>query len=212
MVACPNPLGVHPHMTNESVPRDPFAQQSLAVKAFRRLFGETTSISAWFLALPFWPIRVRSALLTLQGGTVHGTARIFPGTNIVGTQLAVGPRTFINAGCHLDATEQLTIGADVHLSPRVMILTVSHAIAGPERRGGGVERAPVTVEDGAWIGAGATLFPGVTVGRGAVVGAGSVVTRDVPADHLVAGIPAKVVRTLPGAREAVAGEDDASRS
>ncbi len=189
-------------MTDHSLPRDPFAQQSLAVKAIRRLFGETTSITGWLLALPLWPIRVRSFLLTLQGGAVHASARIFPGTNVVGRQLAVGPRSFINAGCHLDATEQLTIGADVHLSPRVVVLTVSHAIAGPERRGGGVERAPVTIEDGAWIGAGATIFPGVTVGRGAVVGAGSVVTKDVPDDHLYAGIPAKLVRVLPGARDA----------
>ncbi|MBO9533109.1 MAG: acyltransferase [Solirubrobacteraceae bacterium] len=188
-------------MSDEHVPADPFAQQSVAVKAVRRLFGETTSITAWILALPFWPIRARAFLLTLQGGNVHGSARIFAGTNVVGTKLTVGPATFINAGCHLDATEALTIGADVHLSPRVMVLTVSHAIAGPERRGGGVERAPVTIGDGAWIGAGAIIFPGVHVGRGAVVGAGSIVTRDVDADHLVAGSPAKVVRALPGARD-----------
>jgi maltose O-acetyltransferase len=189
-------------MSPQNLPRDPFAQQSIVVKAVRRIFGETTSISGWILALPFWPIRVRSLLLTLQGGNVHGSARLFPGTSIVGTDLVVGPRTFVNSGCHLDATEQLIIGADVHLSPRVMVLTVSHAIAGPERRGGGVERAPVTIEDGAWIGAGAIIFPGVTVGRGAVVGAGSIVTRDVEADHLYAGTPAKSIRVLPGAREA----------
>ncbi|MFT4036135.1 MAG: acyltransferase [Patulibacter sp.] len=188
-------------MNVDPVPRDPFAQQSIAVKAIRRLFGETTSISSWLLALPLWPIRVRALLLSWQGGAVHGSARIFAGTKIVGTQLAVGAHSFINSGCHLDATEQLTIGADVHLSPRVMVLTVSHAIAGPERRGGGVERAPVTIGDGAWIGAGAIIFPGVTVGRGAVVGAGSVVTRDVEPDHLYAGSPAKPVRALPGARE-----------
>lgn len=189
-------------MTDNSLPRDPFANQSLAVKAIRRLFGETTSISAWILALPFWPIRVRALLLSLQGGDVHGTVRIFAGTNVIGRRLTVGPRTFINAGCHLDATEDLVIGADVHLSPRVMVLTVSHAIAGPERRGGGVERAPVTIADGAWIGAGAIIFPGVTVGHGAVVGAGSIVTKDVEPDHLYAGIPAKSIRVLPGAREA----------
>lgn len=187
-------------MTNDDLPRDPFAQQSFAVKAIRRLFGETTSITGWILALPFWPIRLRALLLTLQGGQVHGSVRIFAGTAIVGRQLRIGPRTFINAGCHLDATEELVIGADVHLSPRVMVLTVSHAIAGPERRGGGVERAPVHIGDGAWIGAGAIIFPGVKIGHGAVVGAGSVVTKDVEADHLYAGIPAKPVRALPGAR------------
>jgi maltose O-acetyltransferase len=187
-------------MNEPTLPRDPFAQQPFVVKAVRRVFGETTSVTGWALALPFWPIRLRALLLTLQGGDVHGTARIFAGTAVVGRRLAVGPRTFVNAACHLDATEALTIGADVHLSPRVMVLTVSHAIAGPERRGGGVERAPVTIHDGAWIGAGAIIFPGVTVGRGAVVGAGSIVTKDVEADHLYAGVPAKMVRLLPGAR------------
>ncbi|WP_280523208.1 DapH/DapD/GlmU-related protein [Arthrobacter woluwensis] len=55
---------------------------------------------------------------------------------------------------------------------------------------------PITIDDGSWVGAGSILLPGVTIGKGSVVAAGSVVTKDVPPNVLVAGIPASVIRSL----------------
>lgn len=59
-----------------------------------------------------------------------------------------------------------------------------------------IVEAPITIEDDAWLGAGAVVLPGVTVGRGAVVGAGAVVVEDVPPHTVAAGVPARVIRTL----------------
>jgi maltose O-acetyltransferase len=64
------------------------------------------------------------------------------------------------------------------------------------RRAGDLKAEPVTIGDGAWIGARATILPGVTIGGGAVVAAGSVVTRDLPANVLAGGVPARVIREL----------------
>lgn len=57
-----------------------------------------------------------------------------------------------------------------------------------------MKSAPVTIEDNVWIGANVTILPGVVVGRGSVIAAGSVVTKSVPPNSLVAGVPAKVIK------------------
>ncbi|NTU65300.1 MAG: hypothetical protein HGB05_18340 [Chloroflexi bacterium] len=65
-----------------------------------------------------------------------------------------------------------------------------------DQRAGATFSAPVTIQDGTWLGARCIVLPGVTVGRGSVVGAGSVVTKDVPPNTLVGGVPAKVIRSI----------------
>jgi len=78
----------------------------------------------------------------------------------------------------------------------VTFITSDHETGTLSRRAGELKVLPIIVEDGVWIAANVTLLPGVTVGRGAVVAAGAVVTKDVPPNSLVAGIPAKVIRLL----------------
>ena len=90
----------------------------------------------------------------------------------------------------------MRIGNHVMLGPVVQIYTAAHPLeAGARNRGWEVAK-PVVIEDGAWLGGGAILLPGVRVGRNAVVGAGAVVTRDVPANAVVAGNPARVIRGI----------------
>lgn len=97
---------------------------------------------------------------------------------------------------------QVRIGARVSIGPNVVIICDSrpnnspHLSAVPYVRDHLIRNAPVVVEDDVWIGAAVTVLPGVRIGQHAVVGAGAVVTRDVPAFHVVAGVPARTLRVL----------------
>jgi len=94
----------------------------------------------------------------------------------------------------------LTIGDRVYTSPLVQLAAVDHVFADPARPfvEQGITAQGITVEDDVWIGAGAIVTDGVRIGRGAVVAAGAVVTRDVPPHTVVAGVPARIVKTITG--------------
>ncbi|MFW6772738.1 DapH/DapD/GlmU-related protein [Nocardioides sp. CPCC 205120] len=103
----------------------------------------------------------------------------------------------INAGCHFENREPVSIGDRVYLGPQVLIGTSTHAVGPTEQRAGSYSGAPVSIADGCWVGARAVILPGVTVARGCVIAAGSIVTRDTLPDGLYAGVPATRVRDLP---------------
>ena len=106
--------------------------------------------------------------------------------------IRIGDRVFVNCGTVLISVLGITVGDDVALANEVYVMdSNSHGVEGRPH----VE-APVTIGDGTWVGARAMILPGVTIGKRVVVAAGSVVTRDVPDDVLVAGNPARVVRSL----------------
>lgn len=107
-------------------------------------------------------------------------------------RIRIGDRVFVNCGTTIIAVKEIVIGDDVALANEVYILdSNSHGIEGKAP----VE-APVRIGDGTWVGNRAMILPGVTIGRRVVVAAGAVVTHDVPDDCLVAGNPARIVRTL----------------
>ena len=112
--------------------------------------------------------------------------------------LAVGRDCFLGDACLVDLAEAVVLEDQVTLAERVLVLT--HTNVGyrdhPLQRHFPPTAAPVVVEAGSFVGAGAILLPGVRVGRGSFVAAGSVVTADVPPATLVAGVPARAVRTL----------------
>jgi len=113
-----------------------------------------------------------------------------------GTNLSVGDRFYANTGCVVLDSAPVAVGDRVLLGPAVQLLAATHPLE-PELRAQGLEYAePIAVGDDVWLGGGAIVLPGVTIGDRAVVGAGSVVTRDVPADAVVAGNPARVIRSL----------------
>lgn len=120
-----------------------------------------------------------------------------------GAHIRIGTGTFVHTGGVMLDSADIAIGRGVLIAPRVTLATASHPLHADERmlRDGPVPRyvttaQPIRIGDEAWIGAGATVLGGVTVGAGAVVAAGAVVTRDVPPHTLVAGVPAKPVRSL----------------
>lgn len=141
------------------------------------------------------PLR-RHALRGLLGVQV-GRAKVCAGGFFGGGQpITIGDGTYINRGVYINASAPVTIGAGVSFGMDVLIVTGSHQIGDPAQRAGTATAAPVTIGDGAWIGARATILPGVTVWPGAVIAAGAVVTRDCEPDTLYAGVPARAVREL----------------
>jgi len=115
-----------------------------------------------------------------------------------GQNIYLGRRFYANHGCTILDAARVEIGDRVLLGPQVQILTNNHPLHADTRIDGLQRALPVTIGHWVWIGGGAVILPGVAIGDGAVIAAGSVVTRDVPAHHLVAGNPARVVRTMEG--------------
>jgi acetyltransferase-like isoleucine patch superfamily enzyme len=107
-------------------------------------------------------------------------------------KLRIGDRVFLNNGVFVSCVHEITIGDDVAIANEVYLTdSDSHGVEGRK-----VREEPIRIGNGTWIGARAIILPGVTIGSRALVAAGSVVTRDVPDDTLVAGNPARVIRTL----------------
>jgi acetyltransferase-like isoleucine patch superfamily enzyme len=141
------------------------------------------------LALKVLGIRLGAHALVL------GPLRI-TGTGDVRTLLSFGSDTIITGPLHIDLGGAVRIGNQVYIGHNVVLLTVDHTVGAAERRCAEPEFHPITIGDGAWLGAHAIVLPGVAIGAGSVVGAGAVVTRDVPPNVVVAGVPARVLRRL----------------
>lgn len=145
--------------------------------------------------------RTRTALLRAAGvkigrhSLIQGPVRI-TGTNSPHHFLTIGDHTIITGPLHADLAAPVVIGNGVRIGHEVTLLTVNHAIGTPELRSGISEFYGIEIGDGAWLASRVTVLPKVRIGAGAVVAAGAVVTRDVPPNTLVAGVPARVLRSL----------------
>lgn len=108
-------------------------------------------------------------------------------------QLIVGNGVLINSGAFIHASQYVKIGDNCKIASHVSISdTDSHEVS----PGAGIRRKPVQIEANVWIGRAAIVLPGVRIGEGAVIGAGSIVTRDVESFTVVAGNPARPIRTF----------------
>jgi len=138
--------------------------------------------------------QVRTQLSNIIGTEIDPSTTIFPPfhTNF-GRSIRLGRNIFINHACSFLDIGGITIEDDVQIGPRVNLTSENHPLD-PTDRTTLIPR-PIVIKRNAWIGAGATILPGVTVGENAVVAAGAVVSRDVPPNTVVAGVPAKVVKT-----------------
>jgi len=111
-----------------------------------------------------------------------------------GRHISIGKNVFINHACSFLDMGGITIEDDVMIGPRVNLVTENHPLDPTDRKTLLVK--PIVVKRNAWIGAGATILPGVTIGENAVVAAGAVVSKDVPANAIVGGVPAKIIKTI----------------
>jgi maltose O-acetyltransferase len=115
---------------------------------------------------------------------------------VYGQNIHMGDHVFLNILCNILDCAEVHIGHHVMIGPGVQIYTAAHLLQAEARIQGWEEANPIVIEEKVWIGGSAILLPGVRIGRNAVVGAGAVVSRDVPANTVVAGNPARVIREI----------------
>ena len=139
--------------------------------------------------------QVRKKLSEIIGTAIDDSTTVFPPfyTNF-GQHISLGKNVFINHACSFLDIGGITIEEDVQIGPRVNLTSENHPLDPEDRKT--LILSPVLVKRNAWIGAGATVLPGVTVGENSIVAAGAVVSRDVPPNTVVAGIPAKIIKTF----------------
>lgn len=145
---------------------------------------------------PFIPGRIRAKLLRLAGYDVSSETFVSQGVFFSGRRLKTEGMVSINAGAHINADAEITIGAGTRIACRVMLITSTHKVGGPDQRAGQTVWSPIRIGRGCWIGAGATVLPGVSVAPGCVIAAGAVVAADTRADGLYAGVPARRIKDL----------------
>lgn len=164
---------------------------------------------------PYVGSRLRTAILRSAGFRIgHGTIFFglprFTGKRDMYDMLVIGETCLFNVGCFFDLGGPIHIADRAGLGQEVMVLTTTHKIGSSARRAGDEYTKPVRIGEGVWIGSRAVILPGVTIGHGAVVAAGAVVVKDVTANSVVAGVPAKVLRYLNEEEALANGADGAS--
>jgi acetyltransferase-like isoleucine patch superfamily enzyme len=141
------------------------------------------------------PEEIQNLLSQITERKIDASTAVFPPLYInYGKNTSIGKNVFINFGCTFLDLGGITIEDDVMLAPGVKLLSEGHPLS-PEERQSLVPK-PIFIRRNAWIGANATILQGVTVGENSVVAAGAVVSKDVPANTVVGGIPAKPIKTI----------------
>ena len=141
------------------------------------------------------PDEVRELLSELFGYQVPQSLRVFPPFYTdFGKNITVGEQVFINACCHFQDHGGVTIGDGCQIGHNVVFATLNHGLQ-PEDRGN-TYPAPIVLGKNVWVGSNATILQGVTIGDNAIIAAGAVVTKDVAANTIVGGVPAKFIKQI----------------
>src|SRR3982750_4779223 len=138
---------------------------------------------------------IRHLLSQITGSEIDESVAVFTPLYInYGKNTKIGKNVFINFDCVFLDLGGITIEDGVLIAPKVSLLSEGHPLSPNERQS--LVPGPILIRKNAWIGAGATILPGVTIGENAVVAAGAVVSKDVAANTVVGGVPAKVIKTI----------------
>lgn len=141
------------------------------------------------------PEQTREVISELTKQKVDETTWIVPPFySDFGQFISMGKKVFINSGCMFMDRGGITLEDEVFIGPNVNLITENHAEQPKLRHN--VYTKPILIKRNAWIGAAAVILPGVTIGENAIVAAGAVVSKDVPDNAIVGGVPAKVIRQI----------------
>ena len=141
------------------------------------------------------PEEVRNLLSRLFGKTVDESFRVFPPFYTdFGKNITVGKNVFINACCHFQDHGGVSLGDGCQIGHNVVFATLNHGLAPEDRQT--TYPAPITLGKNVWVGSNSTILHGVTIGDNAVIAAGAVVTKDVPDNCVIGGIPAKKIKDI----------------
>lgn len=158
----------------------------LIMRKIKVLGGENITIGDNFYC--YWGQRIETY-------SRHNGERFSP-------QIIIGNNVSINPCCHIGAVNRIEIQDGVLLASRVFITdhfhgdTTAQSLTVPPQKRKLISKGPVVIKKNAWLGEGVAVMPGVTIGCNAVVGANSVVTKDVPDNAVVAGVPARLIKQL----------------
>lgn len=174
---------------------EPVTGQSDGHRMMHELAQEAMRLTAKLNASYHDPEEIRETFSEIIGKPVDEAFALFPPFYTdCGKNIFVGSHVFINCGCHFQDQGGIYIGDHALIGSQVVLATINHGME-PEKRGDNIP-APIRIEKNVWIGSHATVLAGVTIGKNAVVAAGAVVTKDVPANTVVAGVPARQIRKL----------------
>lgn len=140
-------------------------------------------------------VEIRKFLSQIINSEISETTTVFPPFQInYGKNTSIGNNVFINFNCTILDLGGVTIEDNVMIAPNVSILTEGHPVSSQERQT--LTTSKIHIKKNVWVGANATILQGVTIGENSVVASGSVVSKDVPDNVIVGGIPAKIIKHI----------------
>lgn len=138
---------------------------------------------------------IQALLSKLTGIPIDKSFRMFPPFYTdCGKNITIGKNVFINSGCRFQDQGGIVFGDGALIGHNVVLATLNHGFL-PEERST-TYPAPIIIGKNVWIGANATILPGVTVGDNAIIAAGAVVTKEVPENTVVGGVPARILKMI----------------
>ena len=171
----------------------PVEEEMLGI--FNELSQEALKITVEINNKYHTPDEIVSLFSKLTGKNVDSSFRLFPPFYTdCGKNITVGKNVFINACCKFQDQGGITIGNGVLIGHNVTLATLNHDERPDKRQN--IFPKSINIGDNVWIGSNATILQGITIGNGAIIGANAVVTKDVPENTIVAGVPAKIIRKV----------------
>lgn len=139
--------------------------------------------------------QIRERLSEITGTSIDKSTTVFvPFYTNFGRHIKFGRNVFVNHACTFLDLGGITIEDDVQIGPKVNLITENHPVDPSQRKA--LDLKSIVIKKNVWIGASATILPGVTSGENAIVAAGALVNKDVAANTIVAGVPAKFIRAI----------------